>query len=102
MFRRKKLLPPDANYFPLLFFYLVNDSVLCKTLCVVNSSPCIEGTVTIGKIFARSSEQSSPRAFWALSVLHNHHVVCAYESNTYTEVESPVPPLYVHVEDYHC
>ena len=90
--------PKGANILPFIWCYTVKNNGVCKARCVVNGSPRLKGSVTLGKTYAAALEQPGARMFWALSVLHGRIVTGVDASNAFAEADPPKAPFYVKVD----
>ena len=98
MFGTPVQLPKGANILPFIWCYTVKNNGVRKARCVVNGSPCLKDSVTLGKTYAAALEQPGARMFWALSALHGNIITGADVSNAFAEADPPKPPFYVKVD----
>ena len=58
MFGKPEKPTPNTNILPLLWCYLIKTSGVQKTRCVINGSPRLKGSVTLGHTYAATLEQN--------------------------------------------
>lgn len=99
MFVKPEPAPHTGNVLPLIWSYVIKLDGTRKARCVINGSPCLKGSITLGQTYAAALKQSGARLFWALSAINNYVVTGADASNAFTEAAPPTASLYVQIDD---
>jgi hypothetical protein len=96
MFGAPCRLPRGANILNFLWTYLIK--LTCgtkKARGVCNGAPGKKGSITLGKTYAGSLEQTGSRIFYATCAILNYLIYCADVSNAFAEAPPPKAPLYM-------
>ena len=100
MFTQPVPIPPDVSCPSFLWKYVLKYDCIRKTRTSYNGSPRIQGTVTLGEIYAASLDQIASKNLWAVSVDKGYIVVGENASNRFAEAPAPKSPLYMGL-DHH-
>ena len=98
MFTEPMEAPPDANYLPSIWTYVLKDDGTKKARASCNGSPRMQGTAKLGETYEASLYQTVSKIFWSISAEKGHIVICADASNTFAEAPAPKVPLYINLD----
>ena len=100
MFGKPCRLPKNANVLDFLWTYIVklDRDKTKKARCVCNGAPGRRGSVTLGKTYAASLDQTAAKVFWAICAHHNYKIYGADVTNAFAEAPPPKAPLYMRID----
>ena len=95
MFFKPMEVPPEANYLPFIWTYILKDDETRKAREPCNGSPRLQCTATLGKTYATISDHTASKIFCAISAEKGHTVIGADAFNAFFRSTGiPCPSIY--------